>query len=742
MISTGNPLRFIGLLLWGLSSVSVLQAQHGAPVGLIPQPVHTSVLEDSVRWSDYSQVLCTRSDWTMATDRLRTLFSGHTGDHSPGKVIWCAFDPALDRQGSYQLHLASDSICLKAGAIQGLFNGISSLRQLKALYPEKTPALDIRDHPRFAHRGMLLDCCRHFFSVDVVKKYIDLLSLFKMNVLHWHLTEDQGWRIEIESYPRLNEQGAYRTETDGSVYGGYYSKAEIRDVVRYASERGVEVIPEIELPGHSQAAISAYPELSCRGLPVEVANDWGVFKEIYCAGNDSVFLFFENVLLEVMELFPSTFIHIGGDEAPKTRWEACTKCQRRIESEGLADEHELQSYFIRRIERFLREHGRQLIGWDEILVGGLAEGAIVQSWRGMEGGVEAVRSGHRAIMSPTSHAYFDYDLRSIDLEKVYSFEPVPEGLSQQEEQLIIGGECNMWTERVPDEKALDAKVFPRLLAMSERLWSPADRRDWTEFKSRVQRMYPVLEQHQVGFGAESVPMSYQVQLGLQESLITLEAYDEKTNLHWRYTKHTDPEVSAASAPFRPYSEPIEVEDGTLSVQATREGRDFGPVQNIDTRSHLAVGAEVTYSKTFSNWYTAGGPDGLVNSVLGSTDFRDGCWQGFWGIDPEITLDLRRPVRLSSVELPFYQYTNSWIFIPPKVRVAFSTDGQNWAYMGEARDATDPMMRGKFIRTLKVDKELEEVRYLRIEVENLGKVPDAHEAAGSDAWVFLSEIIVR
>ena len=257
-----------------------------------------------------------------------------------------------------------------------------------ALYPEKAPALVIRDHPRFAHRGMLFGLLPSFFSVDVVKKYIDLLSLFKMNVLHWHLTEDQGWRIEIEGYPRLNEQGAYRTETDGSVYGGYYSKAEIRELVRYAAERGVEIIPEIELPGHAQAAISAYPELSCRGLPVEVANDWGVFKEIYCAGNDSVFLFLENVLLEVMALFPSTFIHIGGDEAPKNRWEACTKCQKRIESEGLADEHELQSYFIRRIERFLRGHGRQIIGWDEILEGGLAEGAIVQSWRGMEGGLK------------------------------------------------------------------------------------------------------------------------------------------------------------------------------------------------------------------------------------------------------------------------------------------------------------------------------------------------------------------
>jgi hexosaminidase len=719
-----------------------LQAQHDASIGLIPQPVHTTVLEGSVRWSDYSEVFCARSDWTIAADRLRSLFEGGADEQSTGKVIWCAFDPTLDQQGSYRLHLASDSICLSAGAIQGLFNGISSLRQLMALYPEKAPALVVWDHPRFVHRGMLLDCCRHFFSVDVVKKYIDLLSLFKMNVLHWHLTEDQGWRIEIEGSPRLNEHGAYRTETDGSVYGGYYSKEEIRELVRYAAERGVEIIPEIELPGHAQAAISAYPELSCRGAPVDVANDWGVFKEIYCAGNDSVFFFLENVLLEVMELFPSTFIHIGGDEAPKTRWEACAKCQKRIESEGLADEHELQSYFIRRIELFLREHGRQLIGWDEILEGGLAEGAIVQSWRGVDGGIEAVRSGHRAIMSPTSHAYFDYDLRSINLEKVYSFEPVPEGLSQEERQLIIGGECNMWTEHVLDEEALDAKVFPRLLAMSERLWSPEDRREWTEFKSRVQRMYPVLEEHQVGFGAESVPMSYQVHLSLQESRIALDAYDEKTQLLWHFKKRTDPElISTVAEPFRPYSEPIAVEDGTLSVQATREGRDFGPVQHIETRSHLAVGAEVSYSKPFSSWYTAGGPDGLVNSVLGSTDFRDGCWQGFWGIDPEIVLDLRRPVRLSSVELPFYQYTNSWIFIPPRVKVAYSADGQNWEHMGEAKDVTDPMKRGKFIRTLKVAKELEDVRYLRIEVENLGKVPDAHEAAGSDAWVFLSEIIV-
>ena len=298
---------------------------------------------------------------------------------------------------AHKIRIDSNILTIEAMHPSGVARGLASFKQLALLNEFEAnyfiPNVNITDTPEFQHRGLLLDCSRHFFSKEVILKYIDLLALYKMNVLHWHLTEDQGWRLAIDKHPKLTEVGAFRTEMDGSEYGGYYTKEDIKEIVAYATKKHIEIIPEIELPGHSQAAIAAYPYLSCTGNRVDVANDWGVFKEIYCAGNDSVFIFLEDVLTEVIELFPSKYIHIGGDEAPKVRWEECEKCQQRILDNNLKDEHELQSYFIKRIQTFLNSKGKQIIGWDEILEGGLADGAIVQSWRGMEGGKEAVKNG-------------------------------------------------------------------------------------------------------------------------------------------------------------------------------------------------------------------------------------------------------------------------------------------------------------------------------------------------------------
>ncbi|MGB1033152.1 MAG: beta-N-acetylhexosaminidase, partial [Flavobacteriales bacterium] len=344
----------------------------------------------------------------------------------------------------HSIAVDDQSILIKAHTKSGIAKGIQTLRQLMPAESFSDhrkewniKSVQIEDFADFEHRGMLLDCCRHYFEKDVVFKYIDLLALYKMNVLHWHLTEDQGWRVEIDSYPMLNTIASSRTELDGSVYSGIYSKEDMKAVVAYAKERGITVIPEIELPGHSQAAIAAYPHLSCTGEQVPVANDWGVFKEIYCAGNDSTFVFLEAVLDEVMEIFPSTYIHIGGDEAPKTRWEQCEKCQKRIKEEHLHSEHELQSYFINRIEKYLNKNNRQLIGWDEILEGGLSPGATVQSWRGFDGGMAAARSKHNVIMSPTSHCYFDYDLKSTDMKEVFYFQPIPDDLEPEFHQYIL-----------------------------------------------------------------------------------------------------------------------------------------------------------------------------------------------------------------------------------------------------------------------------------------------------------------
>ena len=667
----------------------------------------------------------------------------HTSGRTSTHIISLSLtdDPKL-REEAYRLVVREDKIELSAGSLEGIEHGLASLKQLAMLNKLRgntfIPSLNIDDWPTFEHRGLLLDCSRHFFSKEVVKKYIDLLSFYKMNVFHWHLTEDQAWRIAIDKYPKLTEVGAWRTEMDGSRYGGFYSKEDIKEIVAYAEQKQIMIIPEIELPGHSQAAISAYPHLSCTGKQIEVANDWGVFKDIYCAGNDSVFIFLEDVLTEVIALFPSKYIHIGGDEAPKIRWEQCSKCQQRIVDEHLRDEHDLQSYFIQRIQTFLKANGKELIGWDEILEGGLAEGAIVQSWRGMQGGIDAIRHGNRAIMSPTSHAYLDYDLKAIDLQKVYSFYPIPEELNKEESKSIMGGECNMWTEHVPNEAILDAKVFPRMLAMSEVLWSDSSGRNYNEFKNRVYSHYPILEDLNVNYGIESTPFEFEIKTSSATIEVTIKKKITDLDITYQIDKEKskhDYQKALLFTDTRAYS---------LIAIANRNKKQIGDSVSLKIHPHLALTKNIEYiSKPYSEWYTAGGNGGLSDGVLGSLDFRDGHWQGFWGNDLECILDLEE-IRedISIVEANFYQYNNSWIFIPSEMSVEVSSDGDTWRDWGKTISNIDPRQRGSFIHTMRIEHPEEKIRFIKIRVKNITKVPDWHEAAGSDAWIFIDEIIVK
>jgi len=453
-------------------------------------------------------------------------------------------ESSADPEG-YRLIVNPGSISITAPAHAGLFYGLQTLRQLpftlgSALTTEdehetddsehsmsaatngiwSTRAVSIKDSPRFPYRGMHLDVGRHFFPVEFIKRYIDLMAMYKMNRFHWHLTEDQGWRIEIKKYPRLTEVGAFRRETileknfdpyvgDGERYGGFYTQDEVREIVAHAQTRYITVIPEIEMPGHSVAAIAAYPELACTDGPFDVSTIWGVHEDIYCP-KEETFAFLEDVLLEVMDLFPSTYIHIGGDEAPKARWEESDVAQEVISREGLADEHELQSYFIRRIETFLGAHGRKLIGWDEILEGGLAPEATVMSWRGTGPGMEAARQGHDVIMTPTSVTYFDYYQADpegeplaigglITLEDVYAFEPVPDSLSWNEGQHVLGAQANVWTEYMKTTDYVEYMVFPRMLALSEVVWTPAKKRDWDFFVSRLPSNFELLDRYGVNY---------------------------------------------------------------------------------------------------------------------------------------------------------------------------------------------------------------------------------------------------
>ena len=428
--------------------------------------------------------------------------------------------PARGTEG-YALQVDSNVVIIRALSATGIFYGVQTLRQLLPIEIEQKslvqdvhwtiPAVTIADHPRFKWRGMHLDVGRHFFPVSFIKKYIDVMALYKLNTFHWHLTEDQGWRIEIKKYPRLTSVGSKRAESqgDGIPHAGYYTQDEVRDVVAYAASRFVTVVPEIEMPGHSKAALAAYPELSCTGGPFDVETRWGVHSDVYCAGSEKTFEFMENVLLEVMDLFPGEVIHIGGDECPKARWEKCPKCQQRIADESLANEHELQSYFITRIEKFVNSHGRNIIGWDEILEGGLAPNAAVMSWRGMQGGIEAANAGHNVVMAPTSFCYFDYyQAKSgepkaiggyLPLEKVYSFEPVPAEIAPEKEHFIIGAQANLWSEYIPTPEHAEYMLLPRMCALAEVVWSPKELRYWPDFKNRMEIQYQRLTELGLNF---------------------------------------------------------------------------------------------------------------------------------------------------------------------------------------------------------------------------------------------------
>ena len=494
---------------------------------IIPAPVSLIELNGDFVFTTKSRIiLSTFNDETrLAADFLSRLVANPTGfktEVAEGKKpesgsVFMMLDTAIKDKEGYVLTITPRKIIIKAKSAPGLFYAVQTIRQLMPADVEKpfvvegfrlaVPACEIRDAPRFAYRGMHLDVCRHFFPPGDVKRYIDMIALHKMNTFHWHLTDDQGWRIEIKKYPRLTEVGAFRKETlvghdgkqpfvyDGKPYGGFYTQDEIRDIVAYAKSKFVTIIPEIEMPGHALAALAAYPALSCTGGPFDVYTRWGVVDDVYCAGKEETFNFLEDVLTEVIGLFPGKYIHIGGDECPKTRWEKCPLCQKRIKAEGLKDEQELQSYFIRRIEKFLNSKGRKIIGWDEILEGGLAPEAAVMSWRGTDGGIAAAQQKHDVIMTPGEYVYLDhYQCEPADqplaiggylpLERVYSYNPMPSELKSEEQKYILGIQGNVWTEYIGTRDYLDYMTYPRMIAIAETGWTQDRLKDFDDFLAR------------------------------------------------------------------------------------------------------------------------------------------------------------------------------------------------------------------------------------------------------------------
>lgn len=485
---------------------------------IIPFPVKIERQAGELNLTPETGILTdTANRWNA--DFLRGLLSApsgfplrvRTGDRAAKNVIRLRLEPGLERLGreGYRLEVRPDAIVIEAPGTTGVFYGIQTLRQLLPIEIEerrpvsgvdwRVPCVLIEDKPRFAWRGFMLDEGRHFHGKETVLLTLDLMTLQKLNVLHWHLTEDQGWRIEVKKYPKLTEVGSQRAGTsiamlgkqhDGIPHSGFYTQDEIREIVAYAAERHIRIVPEIEMPGHSLAALASYPELSCTGGPFKVATHFGIFPDIYCAGKETVFTFLQDVLDEILELFPSPYIHIGGDEAPKKRWKGCPDCQRRIREEGLKGEHALQVYFTNRIAAYLDSKGRHVMGWNEILQDGLVKGAVVQFWaRGREGLLEAIRIEKRAVvMSTYLDAYLDHSYSLMPLSRAYRYEPVPAELDENDAGSILGLEFPLWSEWVPNRARLDYQVYPRLTAMAETGWTPKDKKDFKDFRRRLEKL--------------------------------------------------------------------------------------------------------------------------------------------------------------------------------------------------------------------------------------------------------------
>ncbi len=497
-------------------------------ISIIPKPLEISVQKGSFALTSDCSVQFDPSNSEVSgiasffNEYLQTVYGFKVNENSKGKAIQFKIISHLNlgKEG-YLLKVDNKTIVITASSPNGLFYGVQSLKQMLPLEAVngtlEIPAADIKDQPRFAWRGNMLDVSRHFFPVSFLKKYIDILAMYKINTFHWHLTDDQGWRIEVKKYPLLTELSHWRDETvvghasrsneyDGIGYGGFYTQEQAREIVRYAAERYITVIPEIEMPGHAVAALTAYPNLGCTGGPYKVSGTWGVHKDVFCAGKEETFVFLQNVLDEMLEIFPSQFIHIGGDECPKDAWKVCDSCQKRIKDEKLKDEHELQSWFITRMDHYLTSKGRRLIGWDEILEGGLAPQATVMSWRGIAGGIEAAKQHHDVVMTPTTHMYIDYYQSEakekeplaiggfLTVEKVYSYEPVPEELTPEEAKHILGVQTNLWTEYIANTKYAEYMLLPRLQAQAETGWTKKELKNFADFEKRLETDYKRLEQ--------------------------------------------------------------------------------------------------------------------------------------------------------------------------------------------------------------------------------------------------------
>ena len=687
---------------------------------------------------------------------------------SKKNAINLVIDNATENKEGYSLTVTSEDIKIVAQSPAGIFYGIQTLRKsLPTTTAESVtmPAVTITDYPRFAYRGAHLDVSRHYFTTDSIKRFIDILALHNLNRFHWHLTDDQGWRIEIKKYPKLTTIAAERDETvigrnsgeyDGQHYGPFfYTQEECREIVEYAAERHITVIPEIDLPGHMQAALAAYPEYGCTGGPYEVWKMWGVSDNVLCAGNDATLSFIEDVLGEVIKVFPSEYIHIGGDECPKTQWEQCPKCQQRIKDLGITGDEKhsaemyLQSYVINYAEQFLNSKGRQIIGWDEILEGGLAPNATVHSWRGIEGGIEAAKQGHDCIMSPTTFMYFDYYQTQytaeeplaiggyVPVEKVYSFEPVNESLTAEEQKHIIGVQANLWTEYVPTFSHVEYMELPRMAALCEVQWCNPQNKDFADFKTRLFPLLNIYDKKEYNYAKHILDIEPEFSTNTANNTIsvTLRVIDD-TPIYYTL------DGSEPTASSMRYTAPIEIKE-SCTLKAIGIGTR-GKTHLLSEQIHFskATARPITLLQPIHQNYTFEGAITLVDGRKGTPNYRTGRWLGFCETDLEAIIDLQSETEISSVEFNTSVDKGDWVFDVLGITVSVSNDGENFTTVF---DSTYPDLTAEDENRIyehKVEFPAVNTRYVKIKALSDRDMPAWHPAKDRPAFIFVDELVIN
>lgn len=742
---------------------------------IIPQPQDVSLINGtpfiltpstSIIYPEGNDLLKQAGEFLASYIKEATGYAPKVVTDKSAKPISLSIDKSISNPEGYRLTVTPEGIELAGASEAGVFYGIQTLRKsipavAKGMNIE-LPAVTINDYPRFAYRGMHLDVSRHFFPVDSIKKYIDILALHNMNTFHWHLSDDQGWRIEIKKYPELTTIGSKRKETvighntgeyDGKPYEGFYTQDEIRDVIAYAQERFITIIPEIDLPGHQQAALAAYPDLGCTGGPYEVWTQWGISDDVICAGNEKSMQFLEDVLAEVIDLFPSEYIHVGGDECPKVRWKTCPKCQARIKAEGIkgdkkhSAEEYLQSYVISRMEKFVESKGRHIIGWDEILEGGLAPNATVMSWRGVDGGIEAAKQHHNVIMTPNTYLYFDY-YQSTDtenepmaiggylpLERVYSLEPTA-GIPDEYKKYVIGVQANLWTEYIPTFSQVEYMVMPRMAALAEVQWTDPSKKEYKSFLPHLVRMTKLYDRLGYNYAKNifDIHAEFTTDTENGQILVNLSTMGDG-DIH--YTLDGSEPTSASSK----YEAPVKIkEDATIKavvVRPTGNSRVFSEKINFSKSTAKPVTLRVAPSRGYE---FNGGPE-LTDGLTGDTNYKTGRWLGFQGKDLDAAIDLKQPVEISKVSFNTNVVKGDWIMGATGITVKVSEDGQNFKEVATKIIPSLKQSDKDGIYSHEITFDSVKVRYVEVIIKS-DKLPAWHGGAGNPAYLFVDEIIIQ